>query len=307
MQSFDQTNKFSFGLVALAVLVTAGFALGVSLPLIQTAQFNQVDKLLELSNNSEDQNLSQTYLKQASILGFNDPLPVERLASLYWQRGEYGKSIATYQSSWLQINKLYLGNQALKASRPSLAKIFYNEANIENESAESQAGLAKVAFVENRVGEGCNHADRAKKLNLSSPSAIQAVEVCAAMTNTSALPERARATLLINNYIFEAGLTKLEASATKSTSDWLLISEVYANKGEFDKAIVATKNGLLQDPSNQELLKLMTKLETASGKNSDETYQNRVEDLEFTNFQWLSQENSQHKSISILFALVSYL
>lgn len=285
MQNFNQVNNFSIKFVAIGVFITAGLVIGVSLPLVRSWQFNQVDKLLKLSENPGNEQQSRAYLKQAAIIGFNDPLPIERLASQYWQRGEYNKSIATYQSSWLQLNKLYLGNSALKASQPDLAKIFYNEADIENESAESQAGLAKVAFVGNRVGEGCNHADRAKKLNLSSPSAIQAVEVCAVMTNTSSLPERARATLLINNYIFETGLTKLEAVTTKSTSDWRLISAVYASKGEYAKAKTAAQNGLLQDPSNRELLELSAKLDTASGEDTIDAYKTRLEDLEFRNFQ----------------------
>lgn len=286
MQNLNRTNSFSFALVATAILLTAGLALGVSLPFIKSWQISQVDRVLASAQTQSNNADKLAKLKQAATIGISDPVAIERLASSYWKVGEYNKSITTYQASWTAVNDLYLGTQALKSNQPLMAKIFYAQADRAGESAESQAGLASVAFIENRIDDGCNHADRAKKLNLSSNAATQAGLICAVFQNTSDLAERERAYLLINNFIFDAGIKRLENLTGKSADDWLLISGVHASRGKYDKAITAIDNGLLQAPSNPELLVAKITTLQASGKTDDiETYQQRLQDLKFEKFQ----------------------
>ncbi len=286
MQNLNRSNSFSFAFVATAILLTAGLALGVSLPFIKSWQISQVDRVLASAQTESNNADKLAKLKQTATIGISDPVAIERLASSYWKVGEYNNSITTYQASWTAVNDLYLGTQALKSNQPLMAKIFYGQADRAGESAESQAGLASVAFIENRIDNGCSHADRAKKLNLSSNAATQAGLICAVFQNTSDLAERERAYLLINNFIFDAGIKRLENLADKSADDWLLISRVHASKGEYDKAITAIDNGLLQAPSSPELLVAKITTLQASGKTDDiETYQQRLQDLKFEKFQ----------------------
>jgi tetratricopeptide (TPR) repeat protein len=268
------------------ILLTAGLALGVGLPFIKSWQVSQVDKILARSRIEKTETDKLSKLKQAVLIGTNDPVAIERLASNYWRVGEYNKSIATYQAGLTTINDLYLGRLALQSSQPWMAKVFYSQADRLGESAKSQAGLANVAFIENRVDDGCNHADRAKKLNLSSREAAQAIQICAIFQNTSNLTEREQAYLLINNFIFDAGIKQLEKLTNKSADDYLLLSRVYASRGEYNKANNAINNGLLQAPSNKELLKAKISILQASGKTDNiEVYQQRLQDLEFEKFQ----------------------
>lgn len=286
MQSLNRTNSFSFGFVAIAILFTAGLAIGVSIPNIKSWQIGQIDRLLTEAQLTTSTASKQAQLKQAALIGIDDPVAIERLANSYWQIGEYDKSITTYQASWVEVNELYLGTQALKSSQPLMAKIFYGQADKAGESAESQAGLASVAFIENRIDDGCNHADRAKKLNLSSPAATTAGQICAVFKNTSNLTERGRGYLLINNYIFDHGIKQLENLAGKSSTDWLLVSKVYASRGEFGKANTALDNGLVQEPSNTKLLEAKVSTMQANGESVNAgVYQQRLQDLKFEKFQ----------------------
>lgn len=286
MQNLNRSNSFSFSFVAILVVVTTGLMIAVSIPTIQSWQTAQIDKLLAEANQSEEPASKQAKLKQAATIGINDPVAIEALANSYWQIGEYNKAIGTYQSSWTGINDIYLGTASLKSSQPQLAKSFFSNSDKAGESAESQAGLASVAYIENRVDEGCNHADRAAKLNLSSAVANQAVQVCSVLNTTSTLAEKEQTYLLINNYIYDLGLARLESVANKSSTDWLLLAVTYASRGELVKAENTVQSGLAQSPSDQTLLRLAIKLIDANGKAGESsTYQNRLEDLQFEKFQ----------------------
>lgn len=244
-------------------------------------QIQQIDKLLDKAKHAQNQQESLQLRQQAVIIAPNDPLAVETLANHYWQMGEYHLAINTYQQSWIKIHQIYLGNIALRASQTELAKQYFDNSNRESESAQSQAGLATVAFIENRPDQGCNHADRAKKLNLSSATATNVGEVCAIFNQKSTRTDRAQANLLINSFIFESGLAKLEAIPSKTTSDWQLISAVYASRGELGKASDAIKSGLEQAPADQELLRAIIKLNTIQGNQSQNSlYQSRLQDTE---------------------------
>ncbi len=268
------------------MVVTAGLIIAVSIPTIQSWQTAQIDKLLAEAYQSKEPASKQAKLEQAATIGINDPVAIEALANSYWQIGEYNKAIGTYQSSWTGINDIYLGTASLKSSQPQLAKSFFSNSDKAGESAESQAGLASVAYIEKRVDEGCNHADRAAKLNLSSAVANQAVQVCSVLNATSTLAEKEQTYLLINNYIYDLGLDRLEAVANKSSTDWLLLAVTYASRGELEKAENTVQSGLVQSPSNQTLLRLAIKLKDANGKaGENSTYQNRLEDLQFEKFQ----------------------
>lgn len=286
MQSLNRNNSFSFSFIAILVVITAGLLLAVSIPSIKSWQINQIDKLVADANKQNNSSQKQAKFRQAAIFGINDPVAIENLANSYWKVGEYSKVIATYQASWTSINDLYLGTTALKSDQPLLAKLFFSNADKAGESAESQAGLASVAYTENRVDEGCNHADKAKKLNLSSSSANQASQICLVLKNLSPLTERERTYLLLNSYIFDIGLSRLETIPSKTVGDWLLLTRVYSGRGELKKAESTVRNGLIQNPSSQPLLSMVIQILDANGKNGESaTYQQRLKDLQFEMFQ----------------------
>lgn len=267
------------------LILTAGLALGVSWSSIKAWQYEQVDILLTKASALNDVQASSQLYQYIAVLGVDDPLATERVASQYWSMGEYVRSLSVYQNSWIELNNIYLGNAWLRASNPGLAKYSFDKANQEAETAESQSGLATVAFIEGRVDHGCNHADRAKKLNLNSPVATNLEEICTILQGTSVLSERAKATKLINALIFDIGLNKLESISTKSSADWQLIAKVYASRGEYEEAAAAIQSGLKQDPSNQSLLSFMIYLNDIGGNSAKNTiYRARLEDTKFHNF-----------------------
>lgn len=288
MQNLNRTNSFSFVFIASLILITAGLALAVSFPTFKAWQRSGVDKLHAEANKTDSTPEKLNLLQQAALLGFNDPVATEKLASDYWSMGDYNKVIDAYEASWNPLNRLYMGNLSLKANKPSSAQAFFAQADRAGESAESQAGLAKIEFINNQTANGCNHADRAKKLNLSSEPAQQASQLCAILAanpNTSVSPSRESAYVLINAYLYDLGLKQLESVQVKSLVDWQLLAKVYASRGEFDKAKDAISKGLALNSANPSLIKMSIDLNRASGKESSNQLQDQLNDLKFEKFQ----------------------
>jgi tetratricopeptide (TPR) repeat protein len=276
-------NSFSFSWVAAAVIITAGLWLAILIPNLQAWQWEQTDKLIKSASTISP--ASTSLLRQAAIIGFNDPIAIETLASSYWRAGQYQEAINTYDAAPITTNDIYLGNLSLKASDPSLARNFYNRASRSEESSESLSGLAIVEFIAGNISEGCNYASRAKKLNLSSPAANRANEVCLIESGTSNQATRQQAYTEASALMLSKSLSLLESISPKSVDDWTLIARIQASQGSLTKAISSVSRGLDQQPSNITALNLIIGLLKTSGQVGEaKTYQIQLDDTSFDKF-----------------------
>lgn len=285
MKNLNRINNFSFAAIATALIVTAGLAIGVSTPAIISWQQTNIDKLLSQANRSDNPSIKLTLLSQAATLGKNDPLATYTYANYLWQEGDYEASIDAYTNSWLELDYNYLGTLALKASRYSEAKSFYEKANSEGENAESLSGLAIVEFNNGSVEKGCKYSGRAIKLNLSSPKAEDSVAICQIYKGESSLGARQQAYTLLNSYLYSDSLDRLQKLEIKSTSDWLAIASIHSNNGKAEDSIAALKSALEQSPADKNILqKLAMQTKELGGEEEAKLYTNRLEELKFNNY-----------------------
>ncbi|MEI6170100.1 MAG: hypothetical protein WCP56_03865 [Candidatus Saccharibacteria bacterium] len=285
MKNLNQNNNFSFAGIATAVIITAGLALGLSMPAIKSWQTNSINKLIEQANASNDPATKTSLLAQAALLGKNDAAATNAYASNLWEKGEYKQSIDVYTSSWVAPNYNFLGELALKSGDTQRAKVFFSKANAAGENADSLSGLAIVEFNNNNSSKGCEYAKLALKLNLSSTKAEQANTLCLIEQGKSSLDKRQQIYEKLNAYIYSDALAELQQLAIKNTADWQAIAAIYANSGKLDEAIGALKAGLEQNPANRESLETLIKyLKIQDKVGESKIYSDRLQDLEFKNY-----------------------
>ena len=285
MKNLNRINNFSFAVIATTLIVTAGLVIGLTIPSISSWQQTNIDKLLRQASTSEDSTIKLNLLSQAAMLGKNDPLATYTYANALWQAGDYEASLNAYTNSWLELDYNYLGALALKAGKNSEAKKFFSMANSEGENDESLTGLAIVEFNADNAKKGCEYAAKAQKLNLSSPKAEQAVAICQIKQGESKLPQREQAYTLLNSYIYNDSLARLQKIETKNASDWDAIASIYASRGELSQAIEALKSSLDKSPANIAIIqKLIKCLELQNKSGEAQIYKERLQDLKFENF-----------------------
>ncbi len=286
MKNLNRHNSFSFRLIATAIILTLGLYLAISIPTLKSWRDNQIDKLLSEANKTSSPVTKQALLAQAGLIGIDDPIATGALANNLWQAGNYLGAIKTYEQSWLHIDKAYLGELALRADQPVLAKRLFNESNQAGESSEALAGLAVVEYIAGNTQKGCDYAERSQKLNLSSKDSERTVAICAIMQNKSSLTPRQQTDLLLDAHMYRLALTRLEATDPKANDDWQSIAKIYANTGQLDKAVAALDGGLAQSPSNQALLELKVRYLLAQGKDAEaKPLQIQLNQMKFTKFQ----------------------
>lgn len=285
LKTLNRADNFSFGLIAVLVLICSGLLLATQLPDIKNWQMNQSDKIINLAGQSSGQTKANL-LSQAVMINNGDPLATEYLAEYYRSIGDYKKVIATYQLSPASSNGIYIGSLALKASDYTLAKSLFNKSNNQERTAESLSGLALVEFATNHNSDGCALVSQAKKLNLSSVVADKANVICEIQNGSSTLSPRRQAFLLADSSLYAKAIEKFQTINTKSSSDWILLSELYKAVGDKSSSDRAISSGLSQDPTNKYLLKAQADISESSGNSSDaRTLRDRLKDLEFSNFQ----------------------
>lgn len=271
--------------VATALIVTAGLAIGVSMPAIISWQQTNIDKLLSQANSSDNPSTKLTLLSQAATLGKNDPLATYTYANYTWQEGDYEASIDAYTNSWLELDYNYLGNLALKAGKYSQAKSFYEKANSEGENAESLSAIAIVEFNIGSVDKGCEYSNKAIKLNLSSSKAEDSVAICKIYKGESKLGLRQQIYTLLNSYLYSDALDRLQKLETKNTNDWLAIASIYSNIGKAEDSIAALKSALEQSPADKDILQNLAMQTKELGREEEaKLYTKRLEELKFNNY-----------------------
>lgn len=286
MKNLNRVNNFSFTAIAIAVIIIAGLALGVSIPAIKDWQLKNVDKLLEEASGTNDQSTKLGLLAQAALLGKNDPLATDRYSQNLWQAGEYKSAIQAYQESLLNVNPSYLGVLALKANEPNRAKGFFEQSNREEENDEALSGLAIVEFINNNPTKGCEYAYKSRKLNLSSKQAELAGKICEISQNKSYLNTRQQAYTKLDAFMYTQALDELQKLPTKNVSDWIAIAKIHANTGNLTAAIDSLKSANSQSPENSQVMKLLIAYLNADNRGGEtQIYIDRLNELQFKNYQ----------------------
>ena len=282
----NRHNSFSFRLIATAIILTLGLYLAISIPTIKSWRDYQIDKLLSEANKTSSPATKQALLAQAGLIGIDDPIATGALANNLWQTGNYLGAIKAYEQSWLHIDKAYLGELALRADQPELARRLFNESNQAGESSEALAGLAVVEYIAGNTQKGCDYAERSQKLNLSSTISERANAICLIVQNKSSLTPRQQTYLLLDAHMYHLALARLEATDPKANDDWQSIAKIHANTGQLDKAIAALDGGLAQSPSNQALLELKVRYLLVQGKEAEaKPLQAQLNQMKFAKFQ----------------------
>lgn len=285
LKSSKPASQISFRLIAVVVVMGLALLIGTYWPMLKDLQDNQSDRVLALAANSDNQQ-KLTLLEQAFLLNPGDPRVTEALAGYYKSEGEYDKAFETYERSRAGINYVYLGRLAMKTGQYEQAKIYFSKAVSQEESAESLSGLAMANFALNNTKQGCEEASKAERLNLSSPSAKEASEICKILQNTSKLPKRVQIYKLAEAYIYDQALSQFEAYNPKGTGDWVAMAQIYQNKNQKQKALEAIKSGIAQDPTSVDLMQRATALLNSMGRGVEaEIYKPRLQELEFKNYQ----------------------
>lgn len=285
-KNFNQADKFHFGIFAVIVLIGAGLMLAVYSPEIKSWQMAEADKIITLAAKAQAKD-KVNYLEQAMLVNGGDPLATEYLAEYYKQIGEYKKAISTYQSSPYSADGVYLGNLALKVGNYSLAETLYTKANQKSQSAESLAGLALAKLAQGKTEQGCIEVEKARKQNLSSPMVADVTVVCEIQQGSSKLGPRQQAYAYTKVGLTEKAIGLFENLPSKSTNDYLVLASLYKTKGDSQKTLSTIWAGLDINPTSKELLTaIILELKNNAGSGGEvASYENRLDDLQFKNFQ----------------------
>ena len=282
--------------LSIAVVLVAVLLLVTFLPSITTWRLSIVDRLLQQSKSSQDVQLQYSYLKQANIIGFRDPIASNELAQFWIDRGEYAKAIDVYRYNIQDPNYTSLGILALKARDYESANKYFQLASKQNSTAESNAGEAIALYNLDKISEGCEKSNTAIKLNLNSDLANKAISSCKILGGTqsdtvinadiSSLSERDIGYRLVNSLVLNQGEKKINAISEKTALDYLMLSRLLASRGDIDGAITMVEKGIAIDSSINDLYITAIKLHEIKGDTARvENYQDRLEQLKFEKYQ----------------------
>lgn len=289
-------TKKSFVAITAILILIIGLFVATFMPEITAWRIAIADELVAKANATSGDSKKYSYLSQANLIGLGDPVASNELAEFWIDRGEYQKAIDVYAENIKDPNYTALGILSLKGRDYEQAKQYFEIANKQNPTAESNAGEAIALYNLDKITEGCDKANAAIKLNLTSQLANRAVESCIILggtqsdsvraTDISTLSERALAYKLIDSYVYNQGEKRMNAIAEKTALDYLVLSKLLASQGNIDEAIVMVEQGIGIDRSIADIYLhaiRLYKIKGDSGKIQD--YQNRLDQLKFEKYQ----------------------
>lgn len=260
-------------------------------PQIQAWRNRVVDHLIEQSSAASSDNAQYSLLKQASLVGYDDPVAIEAMAQFWLKRGEVDQAIATYQARLREPNPVALGQLALQGQDYTLAHKYFLQADREDLNGAS-AGLAVSYYNQDRLEQGCEASVRAYKLDLQDATAKSLVTTCAALNPSyqeasalvakPSLSDREVAYLLLDNKIYKLAEPRLQALTTKSIEDYLALARLAAARGELDQATHLALQASAQDKSSIPANELLAQLYTLKNDQSAQAlYAARLQQLQF--------------------------
>jgi len=289
-------TKKSFVAISVILMLIVGLLVVTFMPEITSWRLSIADNLIAKANATNSESKKYSYLNQANLIGFGDPIASNELAEFWIDRGEYQKAIDVYTKNVKDPNYTALGILSLKARDYEQAKQYFEIANKQNTTAESNAGEALALYNLGKISEGCDKANTAIKLNLTNLLANKAVESCLILggtlpdsvvaTDISSLSDRALAYKLIDAYVYNQGEKRMNTITEKTALDYLVISQLLASQGNIDEAIATVEKGIDIDKSIADIYLHAIRLYNIKGDNSKiQEYQNRLDQLRFEKYQ----------------------
>lgn len=282
--------QLNFFWIATSFILLVGVLISLHWPEITNWRTSNIDSLLQKAQNQTNDEARYIYLQQAHLLGSNDALATQAMAEFWLDRGDIQKVISTYQNHINSPNYIYLGNLALQAQSYQQAQGYFARASKDSKTSASLIGEATALYDLDKVGEGCEKATQASKLDLSSQPAKNAITNCitlggtnseaAQLAGTKPASEREAAYLLIDSKAYKPGEEKLVAVTEKSITDYLVLARLAAARADTKLAAERAEQGIGLDKSNYDLNVALVQYYQILGNDQKEVlYQNRLNEL----------------------------
>ena len=134
-------TKKSFVAISVILILIVGLLVVTFMPEITSWRLSIADNLLEKANATKSESKKYSYLNQANLIGFGDPIASNELAEFWIDRGEYQKAIDVYTKNVKDPNYTALGILSLKARDYEQAKQYFEIANKQMELKMKQQDL----------------------------------------------------------------------------------------------------------------------------------------------------------------------
>jgi len=273
--------KSHFKVLAAFIIILAATILALLLPTIGKLKSQIVDSLIEKSKQArkeQDFRLQRGLLEQANLIGIVDSRPLVELADYYQNINRYDLAYATYQRL-VRKDYLKLAQLALKAQNYSASEDNFLKASQKNPGGESLSGLAIAQFNLGKINEGCHNSQRATHLNLNDSRAAIAKQVCEILSSEDKNRlSRKIAYFLIQNQVVVPGEKALRSSQDKTASDYLVLAQIAASRGEYQTAIKLLKEGLKIDKTHLQLNKTLARYLEITGNQKELKTEQKVLD-----------------------------
>lgn len=247
-----------FKLIFIAVMLFSAAVITLALPTIFSLKLKAVDNMIGQADRAEQlQQFDQqrALLEQANLIGVTDPRPLTKLAKYFLTIDRADLAYTTYNRL---IKKDYglLGNLALNAQQFSSAEKNFKKALSKSPQGEFLSGLAIAQFNLNKINEGCANSQKAINLNLNDDRAVAAKKICELLSTKTDFSKE-EIYFLIQNKVLKIGEKSLDSLVDKTLSDYFVLAQINAARGDHKKAIDLAKKGLEIDKTNLELNKAL--------------------------------------------------
>lgn len=271
-------NNFKF--IAIAVFLFSGAVITLALPTVTNLKEKATDNLMRQADEAEKNQKFREHralLEQANLIGLGDPRPLDKLAHYFLSLNRADLALITYSRLG---NKDYarMGNLALDAQSYNLAEKYFKKAIAQNPQGENLSGLAVAQYNLGNIDQGCANSKKAIQLNLKDNRASNAQKICEILQTPNNL-NRENAYFLIQNKVIKVGETVLKNLPDKTLTDYYVLAQISATRGDYKEAIEYAKNGLKVDSTNLALNQALLRYLEATEDKGLERQQKVIDNL----------------------------
>lgn len=257
MRTTKKKIKNWFTPVAVATLVGGALLLALNMPRLISFRNQLVDHFITQAQSAKtngDRKKIFANLDLASNVSFGDTrasrLKANELIAIY----RYDQAEAVLAGSPGPINYTELGDIAIKAQHYQNAERYYSKANRAHKDSANLSGIALALIGQGKTKEGCDKNEEAVKSNLANKVATKTADVCKLLqTNTN--DKRSLAYNLVELNLFAPAEKTLLSDQNKQARDWLILAQIAASRGEYERAVERVEFALKLDDRDINILK----------------------------------------------------
>lgn len=233
------------------VLITLGLLIGVCWSNILRWHTHITDYLLNQAQASSSDQAKANWLKSATLWAPYDSTVVQDRREFYHASSQDKLAFQTLANSQLDLNPIYLGNQALDLQLYGTAQRYFAAASRETETAASVAGESAALLNMNNTSAGCDKAHQAAKLDLASANIATLVWYCDMYLRGSKGEDRTAINRLQLAKLYQPAKTILGNLEPKTAQDYLVLAQYSIAAGDSDAALKLAKQAYEFDPNNR--------------------------------------------------------